>query len=436
MARATVRCDPDTDARGGPDIRARRLALAAALIGLLAGGALVTLWALGGEGSPCTLEVASLDRASTELGRRPGGDVICLRAGRYGRATLTAQRATYATLRAVPDATVVLEDLDIAPGARHLRVEGLTVSQQVNVGQGEANDIRDVQLVSNRLTGIEVYAGASDVLIAHNRLAGCGTCIGLISSDPRVPGAPTRDSAILPPVSRVTIRGNLIEGAKTDALFLTNFRDVVVEDNEITGIVEAGEHSDCLQTVWGGRGLVYRGNYVHDNRCQGLFIKDGLVSDVVLEDNLLVRNDEPSRAPGQPSILTTYNVQGLRAERNTIWTGDNVGPQYDPAMGPRPKDHLLRRNVIGRFVPYDVTAGSDKAGVFRDPAVMSEDENVIGDGWTWLPAHLGPHSVQQPQPAFRDPARGDYRLEAAVSAGGRTFDAGVTWRPQDRRFGP
>ena len=33
-----------------------------------------------------------------------------------------------------------------------------------------------------------------------------------------------------------------------------NFRDIVVEGNEITNVIETGNHNDCLQSVWGGTG--------------------------------------------------------------------------------------------------------------------------------------------------------------------------------------
>ena len=49
---------------------------------------------------------------------------------------------------------------------------------------------------------------------------------------------------------------------------------MLIEGNEITGVRENGTHSDCLQTVWVGDHIVFRKNYLHDNRCQGFFVKD------------------------------------------------------------------------------------------------------------------------------------------------------------------
>ena len=77
-----------------------------------------------------------------------------------------------------------------------------------------------------------------------------------------------------------------------------NFRDIVVEGNEITNVIETGNHNDCLQSVWGGDGLIFRKNYLHDNRCQGFFIKDGRAFNVTVEDNLIVRNSVPLSGTG------------------------------------------------------------------------------------------------------------------------------------------
>jgi hypothetical protein len=46
----------------------------------------------------------------------------------------------------------------------------------------------------------------------------------------------------------------------------------MVAGNEFTDI--RGERRPFrLQTVWVGDHLVFRGNYLHDNRCQGFFVR-------------------------------------------------------------------------------------------------------------------------------------------------------------------
>ena len=80
----------------------------------------------------------------------------------------------------------------------------------------------------------------------------------------------------------VTIRGNKFVGPfGEDAIRLNRYHDadgdgvgILIEGNEITNVRENGNHSDCLQSVWVGDHLIYRRNYLHDNRCQGFFVKD------------------------------------------------------------------------------------------------------------------------------------------------------------------
>ena len=94
---------------------------------------------------------------------------------------------------------------------------------------------------------------------------------------------------------------------------------------------ENGNHSDCLQAVWVGDGLYFRRNYLHDNRCQGFFVKDqaSTVSNVVAEDNLFLRNDAPCATAGcgQPSVFQLFGpMTGLVIRRNTIWTPGGGSP--------------------------------------------------------------------------------------------------------------
>ena len=66
-------------------------------------------------------------------------------------------------------------------------------------------------------------------------------------------------------------------------------------------------------------------------------------------------------------------------------------------------------------------------------AKTSEDYNIFNqlDSWT-----RGPHSLTGANPAFVNPGADDYRLSGPVNAGGATYNAGITWRPQDQQYGP
>ena len=97
---------------------------------------------------------------------------------------------------------------------------------------------------------------------------------------------------------------------------------------------ENGNHSDCLQSVWGGDGLFFRRNYLHDNRCQGFFINDqpaAVAEDRRSQNNLMLRNAAPCDPPGSqcgpPLIVQIFGpTRGIKLARNTIWTPENDSP--------------------------------------------------------------------------------------------------------------
>ena len=165
-----------------------------------------------------------------------------------------------------------------------------------------------------------------------------------------------------------TIIGNQLIGPfGEDAIHLNRYHDadgdgvgILIEGNEITNVRENGNHSDCLQTVWVGDHIVFRKNYLHDNRCQGFFVKDqaslggvsGPIDGITVEDNLFVRNNEPCGAPltscGQPMYFQVFGpYTGFVMRRNTIWGdgGDSIAT-FREGTG---SDSQIANNVIYRL---------------------------------------------------------------------------------------
>jgi hypothetical protein len=262
-----------------------------------------------------------------------------------------------------------------------------------------------------------------------------------------VDGAPEScpASQTLPPVERVVIRGNKIVAANTDAMVAQHFRDVVIEGNEITGLAERGQHSDALQTVWGGEGMIYRRNYVHDNQgTEGYFSKDGRIYNLTIDDNLFVDNFQKSPYAGPPVSFYNavpdparpyYTGYGAAVTRNTIW---NLGPGGSPSgnsfylMGTQNRNVLVQQNVTDRIDLSETNASQVAANG------MSEDFNLVGlsagaNAGLW--GRRGAHDVPGP-PRFQDRASDDYRLSGPVSGGGSSYTPGVTWRPADQHYGP
>jgi hypothetical protein len=184
---------------------------------------------------------------------------------------------------------------------------------------------------------------------------------------------------------------------------------------------ENGNHSDCLQTVWVGDHIVFRRNYLHDNRCQGFFVKDQAspVVGIAVENNLFVRNNEPCApsAPGcgQPAYFQVFGpYSGFVMRRNTIWQGD-VTTAFQGGTG---ADTRIEANVVSRF-----WTSTDLSGIaYLDNTRCSREAS----GGLW-PA-LVPGETVDCSPPFNDPASDDFRLIGSAR--------GVDWAPAELHFGP
>jgi hypothetical protein len=349
----------------------------------------------------CTAFASSVPTAQSMVGSAAPGAVICLADGTYGKVNLTGSKAS-------PGVTLRATD----PGAA--TIDGATIS-----GTG-------LTLAYFNVTDeVEVEEGSKLITIQDNKISGGYFGVDACNSD-----STTCDD--------VKIVGNKFQGPYgEDGIRANRYHDgngdglgLLVEGNEFTGIRENGNHSDCLQAVWTGDNLVFRKNYLHDNRCQGFFVKDqnslcgsgssgvcGPVQGIRVEDNLFLRNEEPcaSTAPGcgQPVILHIFGpYTNAVISHNTVW-GDGMTSQLalreGVAAGTR-----VEENAVYRF--WTDTNAS--------PATFQNNTYCKLEG-TWPSSRPG--SSIECAPAFADAGADDYRL-----ASGR----GVDWAPSEVHFGP
>jgi hypothetical protein len=346
----------------------------------------------------CTRVVADLTAAEAAVSAAPAGAVICLADGSYGELSLSVSKPAEVTLRPVHAGRATLHGVTL--GGSHLTVARFEITDEVTVEPGS--------------TAIE---------IAHNRISG-----GYFGVD----AAPTATTS----VDDTAIVGNQFVGPfGEDAIHLNRYHDsdgdgigILVEGNEITNVRENGNHSDCLQTVWVGDHLVFRRNYLHDNRCQGFFVKDqdgpgeisGPIVGIAVEDNLFLRNDAPCapEAPdcGNPSyfhVFGPYNEFVMR--RNTIWGGEPVA-SFQEGTG---VDTRVESNVIYRF-----WASTDLSGIAYADNTLCQRE--ASDEGAWPSQVIG--ETVACSPAFSDPSTDDYRLPGS--------SRGVDWAPAEQQYGP
>jgi Bacterial Ig domain len=339
----------------------------------------------------CSTTVSSTAAAASAVGAAAPGSTVCLADGTYGRLTLNATKAP-------PGVTVRAEH----PGQATIAGAALSGSY-LTLAQLDVTD------------EIQLMPGSTGMTVSHNRISGGYFGVSEPTSSTQVNDASIVGNRFVGPFGEDAIRANRYhDGPDADPYGL------LVEGNEITGVRENGNHSDCLQAVWVGDGLYFRRNYLHDNRCQGFFIKDqaSTVSNVVADDNLFLRNNAPCDGDptcGQPSIFQLFGpMTGLLVRRNTIWTPGGGSPTTlrDPGWG----TVTIDANVIYR--PW-----SDTTAPFGSSYSATNNEAGTRPEGTW-PATGFPVVAS---PAFADPAHDDYRTND-----GR----GVDWAPANQTYGP
>ncbi len=350
--------------------------------------------------SDCTTTVTSTATAQSAVNSAATGAVVCLAGGSYGKLTLNTSKAVPGvTIRAAsPGATTI--------AGASIQGANLTLAGFISTGS------------------IQVQPGASGITIEHNRVTGGGQGIDV---------GPTSTTTI----NDTKIIGNQLIGPfGEDAIHLNRYHDgdgdgvgILIEGNEITNVRENGNHSDCLQTVWVGDHIVFRKNYLHDNRCQGFFVKDqaslggvsGPIAGITVENNLFVRNKQPCapEAPGcgQPTYFQVFGpYSGFTMRRNTIW-GDGADSiaAFREGTG---SDTQIASNVIYRLW----TDTNMSAAALTDNTVCKRE---TGAGGTWTSSRPGETTACNL--SFQNAASDDYRLSG---------DRGVDWAPAQQHFGP
>ncbi len=344
----------------------------------------------------CTSTVTSTSAAQSAVSSAAAGSVICLANGSYGRVTLSANKAAPGvTLRAQNPGQATLESATV--GGSHLTLARFVITN-----------------------GVSIPGNTVEPTIEHNRITGGGQGIDACTTTTEW-------------CTNMRIIGNQLVGPfGEDAIHANRYHGLYVEGNEITQVRENGNHSDCLQTVWRGDHIYFKRNYLHDNRCQGFFIKDqtmstagipgGPIEGVVVEDNLFLRNKEPCGAPatgcGQPIYFQPVApFTGFVMKRNTIW-GDGVDSiaafRGEGSVG---SDTLVENNVIYRlWTDWNLTPAT-----LRNNTVCMR-ETSAGGSWSTPTGETKACSL-----SFANTAADDYRI-----AGER----GVDWAPSEVHYGP
>ncbi|HUN79489.1 MAG TPA: right-handed parallel beta-helix repeat-containing protein [Solirubrobacteraceae bacterium] len=355
---------------------------------------------------PCSQMFASTAAAAAALKTAGAGTAICLSPGGYGPLALAGRHAGTVTIEPVPGTAARVQGVTVAPGASGIAIHDLAISG-----------------------GVTLQAGDTHIAVDHDDIdgegpGGQGEGVQAISVNCAAPNAPSYPGcASTPPDSDIAIVGNRIHGYgrghSEDAIHLNNWEDVTIADNDIYDLEEHGNHTDAMQSVFGGHHMLFERNYEHDNQAQGFFVNDGDAAEVTVNDNLFLRNDnEPRLYPGGEYNIQVFDTTGLTITNNTVWDGqqDILRAEGASETPTATVSHNLERSL------NVLHAGGGPA--YR----VNSHDNVFAEApWSIRP---GAGSVVVPKPRFVDPAAGDYRLR-----GGRPR-AGVDWQPSEYLYGP
>lgn len=304
----------------------------------------------------CSLDVA-LEKAR--------GSLIHLRSGAYPDIEVEHSGTTIAAFPGDERPSIGEARLD---GIERGRLLGLHL-RRIVVGA----TARDVSLVGNRVDqGILLEAGARGVEIDRNRIAApSGDGVLFASSYGRAP------------ISDVTIRRNKFADIGRVGVNARNFRSVSIGSNSFTDVAsfDGTVHPDVIRTFNGGSDLTIRGNIIRGAVAQGIFIKDGQV------DGLRIENNVMTGIGGSFWAINIYDVRSARIVGNTVWD-NNSGIVFQG----RATDVVLANNILQAL---------NRTG---SVSFAYRGHNLIGSGDASRTTEVSG------DPRFVDPGGGDYRL--------------------------
>ncbi len=349
-------------------------------------------------GDACNNVVSSASAAQSSVSAAAPGSVVCLADGSYGKLSLTATKsAPGVELRSEHPGGATIAGASLS-GSRLTLSQFRVIGDEVTIQPGSTGMVVNRNLISGGYFGVDAGPTSStyvnDVSVIGNKFQG--------------------------PFGEDAIRANRYHDTAADA----DSNGLLIQGNEITNVRENGNHSDCLQSVWGGDSLIFDRNYLHDNRCQGFFIKDqpATVTNVVASDNLFVRNGATcDNAPGcgQPSYFQLFAPEAnVHIFKNTIWTPESGSPMTFRDQGWTNVE--LDHNVVYRlWTDTNLSSFSDHDNTYCKRETAS--------GGVLPSATNSTTACSPPFPASSLAGGDDYRLGNS---------RGVDWRPASEHYGP
>lgn len=321
----------------------------------------------------CDRTANDADSLESAFDAAAGTETICLAPGYYG--TFKGGVKDHTVVVRSRQGTSARLALDFDPAA-NVRVSDVTITSARIAGPSH-----DVAITHSRFTGL-AFVDASEMTDAHilldaNRHVDVDTCTSCYQGRVEVDGDSGRPSGVV-------ISHSLFSGGDSDGI-RAGARGLQIVGNEITGLRDQDPfHTDPIQ-IYGGKQVVIRGNYIHDNDVSaGIMMADGGNGNLV-EDNVIAGS-------GQTWAITWLSDDGSIIRHNTFPDGScdfdrrcgtiNLGSK--PGL-PAGRGTVITDNVIG--------------GIASDGAQFEADHNLTRDAApgegnvTGVPTYAGPPST-------------------------------------------
>ncbi len=247
-------------------------------------------------------------------------------------------------------------------------------------------------------------------------------------------GIGAHDALPTDPMRGLVIRNNVVSGAGSTNIYLSQVADSVIEGNVAHGSLDS--HGIYLANA-GSDNTVLRGNNCYDNAVNGIHFNgdqaetgDGLQSGLLVEGNIIHHN----RANG----LNMDGVQHSVVRNNLVFANGRHGLRayaIDAADGPR-QLAIINNTFVGnanwavkltedggRHTVFNNILLSAEGSLVADHPLLTSDHNIVVDGFSidgertvmglarWQAAGFDRHSrVASASELFRAPGRDDFRL--------------------------
>ncbi len=237
-------------------------------------------------------------------------------------------------------------------------------------GEGVINVTTNNQLVCGQeVKEIGIDPGVEGTVIEHNLISGGYHGISAGGVNCGIPNGPVYEGCTSsPPFTDTLIAYNEFAGPfGEDPIHTSHFEDLTIERNWIHDFEEIGNHSDAWQNVWGGEEAVFRQNVISDFVGEGTLLKDGDVTNVKYEDNLVVNSGTNEAAPFGEISIQTFGVHGIDLIHNTY---ANSGGE------------VIRVETTGATAKYNVF---DNLTILEGGELTESQNNLDVEPWSFVP---------------------------------------------------